>query len=90
MCVQAKNNTFSSLTLADKPISVPLATLQTLFFKQQQGTITPQELQTLILSQLNGTVRVEGAFPGTNKGALNLGVIWSRTTAAAGSCGFGN
>ena len=94
MCVQAKNNTFSSLTLADKPISVPLATLQTLFFKQQQGTITPSELQTLILSQLNGTVRVEGAFPGTNKGALNpasqFGVIWSRTTAAAGSCGFGN
>ncbi|MEH1861772.1 MAG: right-handed parallel beta-helix repeat-containing protein [Nostoc sp.] len=94
ICVQAKNNTFGTLTLADKPLSIPLATQQTLFAKQQQGTITPSEFQTLILSQLDGTVRIEGTFPGTNTGTLNplsqSGTIWSNTTAQAGSCGFGN
>ncbi|MEH1781199.1 MAG: right-handed parallel beta-helix repeat-containing protein [Nostoc sp.] len=94
ICVQAKNNTFGSLTLADKAVFIPLATQQSLFAKQQQGTITTSEFQTLILSQLDGTVRIEGAFPGTNTATLNpasqSGMIWSNTTTNVGSCGFGN
>ena len=93
-CVQAKNNTLGLLTLADKPVPISLATEQLLLSEEQMGTITPSDAQTLELSELGGTVKIESPFPGTNTATLNpasqSGAIWSNTTVPAGSCGFGN
>lgn len=71
ICVQLKNNTFGSVTFADKPVAIPP-----------------------LLNLLNGIVRVEVGFPGSNIATLNplsaSGTIWSGTIASPGSCGFGN